>query len=328
MNYEKSSVLLDKIRSANKIVINCHKSPDPDCVGSALSLKRVIEENFQKHVDVICPDDVPEETKFLSGAQTVKTVLFSQVNFNDYDLFLIVDTSNWDRVDETREFKHPGIFTFVIDNHKSNNGFGDENLLDFQSSSVCEMLFNIFDDWNVEIDIEIATCIYAGILGDTGIFQYEIYKNTFDIASKLVLSGVNYEEVIFHLFKTKPLSLLKHWGQILLAMNIDDVHHFVWSALDLETIKKNGFTPGITKSASTHFAPIVDGTDFGIIMLQSPEGDLNVSMRSRTDFDVSQIAVELGGGGHAAAAGTTIKGLFFNDAVEKVLTVARKYAKQ
>jgi phosphoesterase RecJ-like protein len=76
------------------------------------------------------------------------------------------------------------------------------------------------------------------------------------------------------------------------------------------------------------FFPIVKDTDFGIMMEERDNATLSISLRSRGNFDVSEIAKELGGGGHRAAAGAEVKGLDFDDAVEKVLAVARKYAKK
>ncbi len=75
------------------------------------------------------------------------------------------------------------------------------------------------------------------------------------------------------------------------------------------------------------FSRIVKETDFGMIMIEIKEKSLAISLRSRTDFDVSKIAVALGGGGHKNAAGATIEGKEYNKAVEKALQTARKFAK-
>jgi phosphoesterase RecJ-like protein len=107
-------------------------------------------------------------------------------------------------------------------------------------------------------------------------------------------------------------------------MKIED--SFVWSAISLSTYKDFGEYPYAKEDVANLFFPIVKGTDFGIVMVETNEGVLSVSFRSRSGFDVSKIAEEVGGGGHKAAAGARIEGLPFQDAVNKVLSAARKYA--
>lgn len=327
MSYKQSEKLLERIKKANKILINAHETPDVDSVASALSMRKVLKD-LGKDVIVICPNKVSDELDFFEDFREIEHIDFNSYDFSLHDLFIIQDTSDWDRVAGRRNYKHPSITSFVIDNHSSNTGFGDGRILDFETSSVSEMLVNIFEDWGIKIDKKIATYLYAGMLADTGSFQYMVKKNTFTVANKLVSYGADKDEIIFHVIRSNSFNMVKAWGDVINKMTLDINSKFVWSALRYDEISKYGPLPKLTSISSTLFIRVIKGTNFGIVMMEDDQGRLNVSFRSRTDFDVSKMAVELDGGGHKTASGATVEGLPFEKAVEKVLEVARKYAKQ
>ena len=151
---------------------------------------------------------------------------------------------------------------------------------------------------------------------------------TFDAAKDLMQRGANKDEIIFRLFKSVDFKILKFWGAVLDEMNVDPVGKFVWSAIPYERIVELGSLAGGRKAAASNFVQIVDGTNFGMIMVEQEKKKLSISFRSRTGLDTSKIATELGGGGHIYASGAKIEGLPFEKAVEKVLEVVRKHAKK
>lgn len=325
MNYPESIQLLEKIKSSKNILLNCHESPDPDSISSALALREVLL-RLGKNVKVICPDPAPGDNSFLPGIKSIEQVNFGLFDFSKFDLFIVLDTSDWQRVAKDSNFKSPAVFTYVIDNHISNVKFGNDRILDFDTSSVCEMLFNIFSDWNEEISQTIATYLYIGMIADTGCFQYQVKKNTFLVANELMNLGADKESVVFHLFRSYSYEMVKGWGAVINHLEIDKEYGFAWSAIPYEEIGAFGDIPKLQSISSTMFSRVINGTDFGIIMLEEKKNELGLSLRSRTDFDISGIAVELGGGGHKTAAGATLFNTTFEDGVKKVLEVAKKYA--
>jgi phosphoesterase RecJ-like protein len=136
------------------------------------------------------------------------------------------------------------------------------------------------------------------MITDTGNFSFPgVTQETFRIAAELISKGADREKIIFEIERNLDENTLKLVGEILNKIEIDKEHN-------------------------------VKNTDFGMIMVETEKNNLSISFRSRGGFDVSQIALEFGGGGHKAAAGATIKGMEFSQAVGKVLEVARKYAKK
>lgn len=329
MNYKESSEILKEIKKAKKILVNCHRGPDSDSVGSALGLSKVLEQ-MGKEVMIVCPSDVPDDLKFLNGADKIKKIDYSSFDFSKHDLFVAIDSSNYSMIAGAKELEQPKTIPFIVmDHHISNTGFGKINLIDSKATSTGELLFKVFKDWKIELDSNIAKSLLTGIIGDTGSFQYQnVGAETLETAAKLIKLGADKDEIIYNIYRNISFTEVKIWGKIIEGMEIDHKYHFVWSAIPITVYHDIVGIESAKEDAANLFFPIVKDTDFGIIMEERDDGALSVSFRSRSGFDVSKIAEEIGGGGHKAAAGARIEGLDFDDAVEKVLTAARKYAKK
>lgn len=330
MNYELSAKILAEIKKAKRILLNCHRSPDPDGIGSALALKLVLEK-MDKEVKVVCPSgQIDKRINFLKGFEEIKIGTdFTKFNYSEFDLFITLDSASWDMVTGKDAVSLPQISIINIDHHITNKNYGNINLVRTEASSVCELLFNLFTDWRANIDEKIASCLLTGIIADTGAFVYpNTSAETLGIVKKLIETGVDKNGIILQIYRSEDLNMLKFWGEVLRKMEIDKDFRFVWSAIPYSVYKSYGMPEYGKEGAASSFAPIVDNTDFGLIAVEEDPGRLFISFRSRTGFDTSKIAFALGGGGHIFASGAKIEGLPFSKAVEKVLEVARKYAKK
>lgn len=329
MNYKESSQILDEIKKAKRILVNCHRGPDSDSVGSATALSKVLQ-GMGKEVSVVCPSDIPEDLLFLDGAKNVVKIDYSSYKFSQYDLFLAIDSSNFSMVSGSKTMMIPEDIDFiVIDHHFSNEGFGKINLIDSDMTSTGELLYHIFEDWGVKLDADVSQALLTGIIGDTGCFQYQnVEDRTLEVAAKLIKNGANKDEIIYNIYRNVSFNEVKTWGKIIENMQIDKEHRFVWSVLPITDYQNILGIDSAKEDAANLFFPIVRDTDFGIIMEERDDATLSVSFRSRSDFDVSEVAKEVGGGGHKAAAGARIEGLPYDEAVEKVLAAARKHAKK
>lgn len=326
MNYKESPTILSEIKKSRKILINCHRGPDSDSVGSALAMFDVLKK-MGKSVTVICPSDIPADLNFLEGANEIVRVNFTTFDFSDYDLFLVLDSSSYSMATGLKDSKRPAIRTIVIDHHYTNEKFGDINLIDAKVTSTGELLYLLFKDWRAPIEKDAAESLLTGIIGDTGTFQYQnVGQDTLRIAAELMEKGASKDKIVFNLYRNIEFKEVKMWGKFIEKMMIED--GFVWSAIPLATYKDLGEYSYAKEDVANLFSPIVKGTEFGIIMVEVSQDVLSVSFRSRTGFDVSKIAEELGGGGHKAASGARIEGIPFQEAVNKVLVAARKYVQK
>jgi len=326
MNYKDSVNILSEIKKASKILINCHRGPDSDSVGSALAMAKVIKK-LGMEPTVICPSDIPSDLMFLSGANEIIRVNYTSFDFSAYDLFVILDSSTYSMVTGLKDSDKPGIRSIVIDHHFSNEKFGDINLVDPEVTSTGELLYGLFLDWGVDISDDTANCLLTGIIGDTGTFQYQnVGEKTLRIAADLIEKGADKDEIVFNLYRNIEFREVKMWGKFIEKMMIED--GFVWSAIPLSVYRDLGEYVYAKEDVANLFAPIVKGTEFGIVMVEVSENVLSVSFRSRTGFDVAKLAGEVGGGGHKAAAGARIEGMPFQDAVNEVLKAARKHVQK
>jgi phosphoesterase RecJ-like protein len=171
-----------------------------------------------------------------------------------------------------------------------------------------------------------ATLLLAGMLTDTGYFQFTNDPDVLIHAGVLVKLGARKSEITDKIFRSKKFDDVRFWGEFLVNLKKDDKLKFFYTAVPFETYEKYGKPSKIASEVATMFGSIIKDLNFGMIMSEKDKGELDVSFRSKGVFDVSQIAAELGGGGHKAAAGGTVKGLPFDKAVEKVLEVARRHA--
>lgn len=326
MTYKKSQEILEKIKKADKILVNCHQRPDVDSISSALSMCQALKQ-LGKEVKVICPDEKLSELDFLSCFEEFTKIDYEKFEFSSYDLFIILDSASVEVVTGSKEVNLPKITKIVIDHHMTNTKFGDINLIDETRSSATELLYALFIDWGIDIDEYIATSLLTGILGDTGAFEYHnTTSRTLHVAADLMDKGADKDGILLKIFRTKQMDLLKFWGKVLDELKVDESGKFTWCAIPYETFKKLGKPQTARESASSLFIRMVEGTEFGIVMLEENPGVLRASFRARsTDFDVSKIAVALGGGGHGGAAGATVASDSFEDSVKKVVETARKF---
>src|SRR4030042_6555005 len=173
MNYQESKQILEEIKSAKNIVINCHRGPDPDSIGSALAMYRVLK-NMGKNVEVICPSsELYESLNYLPDYKEIqKNIDFSTFDFSKFDLFITLDSSSFDMVSGHKNTQIPKIKIINIDHHLTGTKYGYINLIDDILTSTGELLYRIIKDWEIEIDIPIANYLMAAIVGDTGAFRF------------------------------------------------------------------------------------------------------------------------------------------------------------
>jgi len=326
MTYAQSLEILSKIKSVDKILVNCHQRPDVDSISSALSMCQALE-MLTKKVRLICPDIPLSELSFLSCFEKIEAVDFKNFQ-DDCQLFLVLDSASPEVVTGSKEIHLPKIETIVIDHHLTNTNFGSLNLIDEKRSSTAELLYFLFLDWNIDINKNLASSLLTGILGDTGAFEYHnTTPITLRVAAELMERGADKDEILLKIFRSKPMSLLKFWAEVLKNLKLDETGKFTWCAIPYDIYNSLGKPQMARESASSLFTRMVDGTEFGIVILEEEPGVVRASFRSRrTDFDVSNVALRLGGGGHAGAAGVTIVNNRFEESVKKVIETARDFA--
>ena len=308
-NYFQSKLIFQEIKQSKNILINVHRNPDLDSIGSATALYRALNK-IGKKATLVCPHEIPENYRFLKGADLVLTIDFktwADTDVRPYDLFLILDSGSYDVVTGSKEIKLPDVKKIIIDHHRTNNWENYvERILDIKASSTSEIIFNLLNDWEVEFDSDIATSLFAGISSDTVFFKYDQNaKNTFKITAELLDKGADRDKVVEQAFDSFDFDLVRMIGEFLTKIRKGD--RYIYSVLDNETYVKFGKQKGAREIVANLFARSIKGFDFGIMAVEYEAGKFALSFRSKKT-DVSVIAKKLGGGGHKNAAGATFKG--------------------
>ena len=320
MFYQQSSKILEIIKNSNNILINIHRNPDLDSVGSATAMYQVLTK-MGKKVTLICPHEIPENFKFLKGANLVEIIDFKNLNG---DLFLILDSGSYDIVTGSKEIKLLDVKKIIIDHHRTNNWEGYLiRLLDSQSSATCEIIYKMFLDWGIEIDSDIATSLFSGIASDTVFFKYSTNsKSTFKIASELLELGAENDKLVTQVFDNLDFNLVKMMGECLTKMEKGNslAGKYVYSIVDNKTFVKYGEQKGAREIVANLFARSIKGFDFWIILVEYEKDKFAVSFRSK-NTDVSELAKKFGGGGHKNAAGATIYGRI-DQVIEKIKEIS------
>ena len=313
-----------EIHKAQKILLHLHPSPDGDSVGASLAMLWALE-SMGKKVDLIKGDSNPP--KYLSqlpGFEKIVLKHYHEVEIDNYDLFVILDSMDMSRVSNFEVIEFPKkLKTKVIDHHSGNPKFGQINLVDGSYIATSQILYELFIEGKVAISKEMAICLYIGIYTDSGGFKYApINYKTLEIASKLAKINPKFPEYIFALENNNEPGRISFIGLALNSIELYFGGRVAISAVSYEQLKKAGVdNNNVDKAYISNVLKSVTGWDVGIALVEKDLGVAGLSLRTRdpVKWNVAEIARATGGGdGHPVSAGASIK-LPFNEAKKFLL---------
>lgn len=292
--------------SNDDFIVTSHISPDGDNIGSTLSMYYALNK-LGKNVYYVLDDNPPQNLKFL--VQDINILKSEEVNLNDYNI-IALDCGDKNRICVSKELIDNAKSIICIDHHASNDYYGDFNYIDTEASSTCELVYNLLVEYEkVEngniIDENIATCLYTGLVTDTGNFVYSnTHPSSFEMAKELLLKGAKKDTIIQKVFQSNPYNYYKLLGEALNTLDIVD-GKIASIMINKDMLKRNVISfndvDGITP-----YTRDIEGVEVGILLKEKKENEVKVSLRSKSYIDVSKIAQSFGGGGHIRAAGCTI----------------------
>ncbi|HRH93460.1 MAG TPA: DHHA1 domain-containing protein, partial [Candidatus Peribacteria bacterium] len=199
-----------------------------------------------------------------------------------------------------------------IDHHVSNTQFGQLHLIDPTAASATEVLYSWFttdEKWKSFITPDVATLLLTGLITDTRSFQNpNTTPRSLEVAANLLDFGARQQEIIKHIYKTKPLSTLKIWGRALNSIQMDPTAGIVWSAISRQDLQEMGATSKETAGILDELISTIPDADVHVLFTEIEDGGFKASMRSSPSIDVNVAAGRLfGGGGHERASGFKMK---------------------
>jgi phosphoesterase RecJ-like protein len=299
------------LSSPQKIAIIPHKNPDGDAIGAALALNFYLQATGHSSI-VITPNDYPQFLKWMPGTSAV--VNFEKQNdtavksIEAATIIFTVDFNELSRIGHMEDVVKNASATFVmVDHHHSPADYAAITYSDVTMSSTCEMIFHmIVALGGLElISANMANCLYAGIVTDTGSFKYaSTTGKTHRVVATLIDKGAQNSEIHKNIFDTNTASRLHLLGCALNNMVILPEFRTAYITLSQEELDTHEFKKGDTEGF-VNYGLTLEGIRFATIFIENKEeGIIKISFRSEGTFSVNEFArTYFEGGGHTNAAG-------------------------
>jgi phosphoesterase RecJ-like protein len=306
MNYAIPVGLIDLIHQSHHVLVASHLNADGDAYGSLLGMARILD-MLGKRPHAAMHDPVLAEFRFLPGAGDIRSP--REVGA-DYDLVIALDASSLDRLGSVyHEGKLGGVPLAVVDHHITNTLFGTVNWVEPTCAATCQMVAYLANALGVQVTPDLAECLLTGVITDTLCFRT---SNTtpavLEVAMHLQEAGANLAAIVQQTLNRMPYSTLKLWAEVLPAVQLED--GVLWGAVRRAQLDAAGKDDDESK-LTTVFATIVEA-DISAVFTEkigkTGKGAVECSFRAKPGFNVGELALTFGGGGHPAASGCTIAG--------------------
>lgn len=290
------------IKSNRTFFVTGHVHPDGDTVGSELALLNLLS-RLGKKVIAANTDPVPAGLSFLPNVKRIRAV--SKMP-GVYDAAIILECSTPERMGGIINLKSQIKNCVInIDHHLQGDKFGDINLIDPKASSISELIYYLFKCGGLEPTQDEATSLYAGLVTDTGRFQFSnTTAQSHLVAAGLINYGVEVAKVNELLFNIRDLGFLKTLGKALETITLA-----LEKKMALITIKNPGNTAEFDEIVN-YGLMIPSVSVVALLRPGDKKNDVKISLRSKDNINVSSVAKHFGGGGHRNASGCNITGTF------------------
>ena len=315
---------LDRFLKRNEnIIISTHESPDGDGLGAEIALREVFE-RLGKRAVIINSDQTPDKYLFIDIDSEIRVCTDEALlptPLSDYAV-VVLDTNDFSNIGHAYSHLRDRVKeVFVIDHHEGGPDRTDEGFIKAEASSVSEIIYNIFRYYGLTPSFKAAQSLYTGLVFDTGSFRYpKTSPETFRIAGHLVELGAHPFTVYEHIYENNSLSSFELRALILSTMEIHCGGRLIAMKLTPEMILKSGasFSEG---ELSINLPLTIQGVAASLLVKQDVGGPVKVSMRTKGELNVAELAISKGGGGHKNAAGYKSKLSFeetFQNAVGEI----------
>jgi len=291
--------VLKHIEQRNKFLLTSHARPDGDAVGSALACCQVLR-SMGKEAEVVLRDGVPRIYKPLPFAETV--IAAERVN-GKYEAAIILEC---DSIQRTRLQGLEDRFLISIDHHLSGRPFAHVNWIDPKAVATAEMVYRLAREAGVKISPEMATCLYTAVLTDTGSFMFEgTNEHTFELARELVLAGADPVRCARHIYFGHSTAKMRLLGSALSNLHREGSLAWIW--VTCEQMERAGAREEDCEGLVNYVLSIQD-VEVAVFFREMPNAGFRVSLRSKGQLNVAEVAARFGGGGHECASGCSVEG--------------------
>lgn len=303
--------LKDLLQTPRKICIVTHKNPDGDAVGSSLALQLALQK-MKHEVTAIVPNDFPDFLKWIPHQEKLlrfdKNKAECKEAIHAADLIFTLDFNDLSRCGDVADaLKNVSADFAMIDHHQQPADYAKFTYSDDKMGSTCEMIFHFLEHIHAVglLDKDIATCIYVGIMTDTGSFRFPATSSTtHQVVAKLIEAGADNSAIHQQTFDVNSYQRMQLLGVALKNLSVIPEYKTAYIHLSKTELETHNYKKGDTEGF-VNYGLSLAGVVFAVIFIESLDEDLiKISFRSKGDFDVNQFArTYFEGGGHKNAAG-------------------------
>jgi len=292
--------LLDAIRDRERFVLSSHARPDGDSIGSQLALALALRE-LGNTVRIVNRDPVPPFLASLPGASGIEV---ADAVTDSFDAAVVLECSSLSRTEVGGLARH---FVVNIDHHAGNEMYGAVNWFDESAAACAEMVYDLVTGLGATVTPLVGTCLYVGILTDTGSFRHaNITARTFDLCRHVAATGVDVASVADSVYQQSSVGKLKLIGRLLESMQVQGGGRVATLYVDDDILESTDCA--VDDMEGVINMPLAARNIQAVIFLKTLSDTTRVSLRSKGQIDVRAVAASFGGGGHQNASGFTLSG--------------------
>lgn len=311
--------IIDIIKKSKCVAVFCHTKPDGDALGSSCAMKLALK-RLGIDCDMYCETKIPDHYGYIPQIDQFQSY---NIKNKEYDLAITVDCSDKKRLGDCAKIFDKCPETIKIDHHQTDEKFAKYSQVEIVSST-CEILYFLIKELGVELDDDIATCLYVGLASDSGCFMHNsTTSQTHYVASELLKYKVDLDTVHYFEFKRKTRGQLDLLHTCLGNISYELNGKVVIMYLKLEDFARTGCTQCDTLGFVNNISN-VDSAKIAVMLSEEKPNLFAVSFRTNGAVDVSKVAEVFGGGGHKMASGAKIFG-GINTVKKKILEVCKDF---
>jgi len=310
------------LKTKKRIIISTHVNPDGDAIGSEIALANTLKK-LGKNVSILNQDPTPLQFKFLE--KYFDSYAIENISNKEPVLVILLDVNDINDIGKnikmflTEELHEPEIV--VIDHHAPNTiNKNYKYIVDEGRSSTGEIIYNLIkNELGITPDKETAEAIYTAIVSDTKSFRYS--RTTVAahyIAAELMHLGIDHEKIQTEIFGSNSIGQICLLGYALSNIKLSDNKKIAYTVLTLDELKRCSVLAPETKGFINHLLTIKD-VEVAVLFRQDKENLTKISIRSKGNYPIHDLAVKLGGGGHKFAATFSCEGKP-SSCIEKVIS--------
>ena len=316
------------LATSKNVVLTTHLNPDADGIGCELALASYLR-SIGKQVSILNHSETPDNIRFLDVNHHVLHFDANQHStlIKSADLICVLDTNHPDRIADLKPFVLESKAKKVcIDHHLEPGAFADLYILDEASTATGEIIFKLITYLDPKaITNEIADCLYAAIMTDTGSFRFpktdpEIHR----IIAKLIEAGADPTAIYQNIYDENTPQRLRLLGSVLSTLKTAHSGKVIYMTITRQMFADTG-TSEMDTDAFVPYALSVQGAQIGLLFTELDKGAIKISFRSKRDIWINKLASEFGGNGHQHAAGARVHNANLEEVVRSVLEKAKQY---